>query len=47
MATEEVDRSSKRYTEGCQSEAVSQIVERGHSAAEVESGLGILTSAFA
>ncbi len=33
--------SSKRYTEGCQSEAVSQVVERGYSVVELASRLGM------
>ena len=36
-----MDRSSKRYTEGYQSEVVSQVVERGYSVAELASRLGM------
>ncbi len=36
-----MDRSSKRYTEGCQSDAVSQVVERRYSVAELASRLGM------
>ncbi|KDB08911.1 hypothetical protein LIG30_1992 [Burkholderia sp. lig30] len=33
MATEEVSRSGKRYTDEFKIEAVEQVTERGHSAA--------------
>jgi len=40
MAIREVDMSSKRYTKEFKIEAVRQVVERGHSVAEVASRLG-------
>jgi transposase len=43
MAAGEVDMSSKRYTEEFKVEAVRQVVERGHSVAEVASRLGMTT----
>jgi len=43
MAAGEVDMSSKRYTEEFKIEAVRQVVERGHSVAEVASRLGMTT----
>jgi transposase len=39
MATGEVQMSSKRYPEEFKIEAVRQVVERGHSVAEVASRL--------
>jgi transposase len=38
MAAGEVDMSSKRYTEEFKIEAVRQVIERGHSVAEVAIG---------
>jgi transposase len=43
MALGEVKMSSKRYPEEFKIEAVRQVVERGHSVAEVASRLGMTT----
>ncbi len=43
MAIGEVTMSSKRYLEEFKIEAVRQVVERGHSVAEVASRLGVTT----
>jgi transposase len=43
MAIGEVNMSKKRYTEEFKIEAVRQVVERGHSVAEVASRLGMTT----
>ncbi len=46
MALDEVKMSSKRYPEEFKIEAVRQVVERGHSVAEVASRLGMTTHSF-
>ena len=43
MAVREVIMGSKRYTEEFKVEAVRQVVEHGHSVAEVASRLGMMT----
>ncbi len=43
MALGEVQMSSKRYPEEFKVEAVRQVVDRDHSAAEVASRLGVTT----
>jgi transposase len=43
MSIREVGMSNNRYTEEFRVEAVRQVVERGHSVAEVASRLGITT----
>jgi len=43
MAVREVIMSSKRYTEELKVEAVRQVVEHGHSVAEVASRPGMTT----
>ena len=43
MAVREVIMGSKRYTEEFKVEAVRQVVEHGHSVAEVASRLGMTT----
>ena len=43
MAIREVNMSNNRYTEEFRVEAVRQVVERGHSVAEVVSRLGVTT----
>src|SRR5687768_1305044 len=41
MATEEASMSGRRYTDEYKAEAVKQVLEKGHSAAEVAARLGI------
>ena len=43
MAIREVGMSNNRYSEEFRVEAIRQVVERGHSVAEVASRLGITT----
>lgn len=43
MAIREVNMSNNRYTEEFRIEAVKQVVDQGHSVAEVASRLGITT----
>ena len=46
MSISEVGMSNNRYSEEFRVEAIRQVVERGHSVAEVASRLGITTNSL-